>query len=155
MAATPNLSGESAIAPAQSNPPSSAAASPTQTPRSVETDSPLLQQALAHAKNWASAGHGNKWPRLLKDALETKATLERIYRPQESFFRASRISPEVRKELFPSRILLYTATSVVEGALRSTKQVPQILSHNRLLILTQWDREGPGAGIGCAWPTAW
>ena len=150
MAATPNLSGESAIASAQANPPSSAAVSPTQTPRSVETDSPLLQQALAHAKNWASAGHGNKWPRLLKDALETKATLERIYRPQESFFRGSRVSPELRKELFPSRILLYTATSVVEGSLRSTKQVPQILESGQkvprayliaksYLTATSWD----------------
>jgi hypothetical protein len=134
MAATPNLSGESATAPPEPTPLSPAATSAAQGPaaaRPGKLDPPLLEQALGEAKHWVPAGYGHRWPALLNEFLNAKNALERTYRPKESFFRGSRISAQARKELFPSRILLYTAAGVAEGSLRSAKPVPQIQQSGR------------------------
>jgi hypothetical protein len=136
MAATPNLSRDPTVATAPSNPrvledllrPQNQTA-----PNPPPVTPPLLQEAIPRAENWALAGHGSKWPSLRKELLSAKAALEQIYRPELSGNRQSRISPAMRRELFRSRLLLYTAVGAAEGALRSKTQVPQVLEAGRMV----------------------
>ena len=86
--------------------------------------SECLAQARNHAKNWAFAGHADKWPKLFQSLLSAKRTLEQTYRPQKS---PSGTSPALRKELFPFRILLHNALIAAENVLRGSRHIPQIL----------------------------
>src|SRR5215472_6708779 len=95
-----------------------------------EPTSARLGLALAHAKNWALAGHAGKWPQLVKSFTHAKRILEQTYRPRKSGFV---VSQSLRKELFPSRILLYNALVAAEGALRGSRHIPQVLESGKLV----------------------
>src|SRR5215469_6377383 len=94
-----------------------------------EPTSARLVLALAHAKSWALAGHADKWPQLFKSFTGAKRILRQTYRPQKSGFV---VSQSLRKELFPSRILLYSALVAAEGALRGSRHIPQVLESGEL-----------------------
>jgi cyclic beta-1,2-glucan synthetase len=88
-----------------------------------------LTLALDHAQNWVFAGHAGKWPRLFRKFLVAKSTLEQIYRPQT----VSSVCLDLRKELYPFRILLHSALVAAEDALRGSLHVPQCLESEELL----------------------
>jgi len=119
--------------PPQSVPPLSDGPTHTQTQVGVSAEEPVstcLAQAFGRAKNWALAGHADKWPQLFKSFLCTKRILEQTYRPQKS---TSGIFLDLRKELFPFRILLYSALVAAEEALRTSRHVAQILESGELV----------------------
>lgn len=124
MTATPNLSGESMAVPAQSDPQTKSSAS------AEEAVSARIAQGREEAKSWASAGYARKWPQLLKAFLGAKSILEQVYRPRKS---GAGISPELRKQLFSFRILLYNALVVAGDALHRSRHVPQVRDSGQLV----------------------
>ena len=133
MPAISNRSGEQMLTPSHSYPPlsDSSSQSRTQTATTAEAAaSQRLTPAIDQAPNWVLAGHADKWPQLFRKFLLTKHTLEQTYRPQKS---ASGVSLDLRKELFPFRIVLHSALAAVEDALRGCRHIPQCLESGELV----------------------
>jgi len=95
-----------------------------QTQAQPETDeAALIEHALAHSRSWSLAGHGLRWPSLLRKYRAARTTLELIYRPERA---RAHVSAGVSSELLPSRLLLHGAILDVEDSLRRENYAPQV-----------------------------